>query len=145
MAQDVSRYGADVVDKLNQRIRDATPDKDRLNGEALGRIVAEYPDSNVAGQSAYDEGYLLMREGKLAEAEAMLHRTASQWADSVFPNGVQVGPYAQALEAELYAREGKVDQAQQLAEQILAQYPDALGWDGLPLRNRLEKLLRVKP
>jgi hypothetical protein len=95
----------------------------------LQKLVDEYPKSNRAGCAML----YLARKASGKERETLLLRAISDYDDSWYGDGTQVGPYARTLLALTYAHDGRKDEARKLAEQVATQTPDAVEHTGSSL------------
>jgi TolA-binding protein len=137
-SEDVLHYGADEAARLEKRYREATAGA-QWNEEELQKILESYPDSNWAGCSQLFLAESRMRQHQNADAEALLKSATTRFPDAMCNESAQVGVYAQFKLVSLYGQSHREDDAARLASQLMSRYPDALDWDGAPLRGKLAR------
>ena len=138
MRQDLAIYSESDFRALEELYQSANRD---LRGpgakDTLQRLVKEYPKSNRAGSAVL----YLAQLSSGTEREAYLKTAISAHSDTWYGNGVQVGAFARAQLAVLYAAIGKMTEAKALVAEVAERYPGAVDHRGQPL---LEMLRGVK-
>lgn len=96
---------------------------------AYEELVRTWPKSNRAGCAQL----YLARTARGAEREAALKRAFTEFDDTWYGDGTQVGPYARALLAIDYAEAGRTEEARALADEVATRSPDAVEHQGRSL------------
>ena len=104
--------------------------------ETLLKVVAMYPHANRAGCALL----YLAQMSPPDEREAYLKRAIEEHADAWYGDGTQVGPFAKAQLAALYAVTNRSAEAALLAEEVERSFPEAVDHSGNRLTNTLRKL-----
>jgi hypothetical protein len=104
--------------------------------EALLKLVAMFPTANRAGCALL----YLAQLSPPDEREAFLTRAIADHSDAWYGDGTQVGPFAKAQLAALYASTNRYAEAVRLAEEIEREYPESVDHSGSRLTDMLRRM-----
>jgi hypothetical protein len=137
MRQDLATYSTEDLRELEDLYQSANRN---LRGpdakEVLQRVAKEYPKSNRAGSAVL---YLAQLSAG-PEREAYLKTAVRSHGDTWYGDGVQVGAFARAQLAALYAADGRLPEARALAKEVVEMFPGAIDHSGRPLVEALRRL-----
>ena len=103
--------------------------------KSLRKVVgnAEFVGANRVGCALLYLGQVA--EGE--EAETYLGRAITDYSDSIYGDGVQVGAYARLSLAHHHAQAGRDEEARSLLQEIRDGYPYAVDHSGNPLSEQM--------
>tara|TARA_R110002111_G_scaffold15830_5_gene41018 strand:- start:130 stop:627 length:498 start_codon:yes stop_codon:yes gene_type:complete len=137
MRQDRGKYSPEVLGEVEELYQTANRDwRSPASVAALEKLVNEYPDLNRTGCATMYLGQ--MNQG--AERVDYLTRAMTDFSDSYYGDGVNVGAYATYYLACHHWSEGNYDDAQKLIDAIQTNHPDAIDHRGRALTELLTEL-----
>jgi hypothetical protein len=119
-----------------RRIASESPRTYGTSKEALLKLVAMFPTANRAGCALR----YLAQLSPPAEREAFLTRTIADHSDAWYGDGTQVGPFAKAQLAALYASTGRQAEALTRAEEVAREFPESVDHSGSRLTDTLRRM-----
>jgi hypothetical protein len=137
MRQDRDTFSADEFREIEALYQSANRDlRGAASSAALKRLIEKYPASNRAGCAVL----YLAQMATGTQKEEFLTRAIARHGDARYGDGVQVGAFARAQLAALYAASGRTTEAERLAGEVQKMFPDAVDHDGSPLADALRRM-----
>ena len=103
--------------------------------DSLKQLIKKFDKANRTGCAMLYLGQ--MSKGK--EKQKYLQKAIDDFSDCYYGDGVQVGAYARLHLAYYYKEKGEDKKAAKLFEEIASKYPDAIGHNGRPLSDSMNK------
>ena len=137
MRQDLAIYSPEDLRRLEELYQSANKNLKGADAkEILLRVVEQFPKSNRAGSAVL----YLAQLSSGAEREAYLKTAIDAHGDTWYGDGVQVGAFARAQLAALYAADGRIAEGKALAREVVERFPGAIDHSGRPLVETLRNL-----
>jgi hypothetical protein len=137
MRADLSRYSREQFQEIERIYQTANGN---LRGPdaraALLTLIEKYPGANRTGCAILYLAQISQGE----ERERLLKLAISDHGDAMYGDGAQVGPFARAQLAAMYAQSDRMADAKALAEDIATNFPAAVDHSGAPLVNMLRRM-----
>jgi len=137
MRADRSRYSREQFQEIERVYQTANGN---LRGPdaraALLMLLDKYPGANRTGCGVL----YLAQISQGADRERFLKLAISDYSDAMYGDGAQVGAFARAQLAALYAQSNRMPEAKVLVEEIVTKFPTAVDHSGAPLVEMLRRL-----
>lgn len=137
MRRDRATYSSDDFRDIEALYQSANQNLRAPGARAtLVQLIRNYPGSNRAGCAVL----YLAQTSDPVEREEYLKQAIARHSDAMYGDGVQVGAFARAQLATLYASLGRTADAQKIAEELRTLFPTAVDHDGTRLVDALQRM-----